>query len=146
MNWQDCEGLRIVQTLIDNEQEEYQTSSGLFEVLSEKFKPQHHETMLSLQYCKLIREKKEQFINRIKDNEMITEIIKELAKIKKYNEITSDQVLCRAKRVEAEMCKRQYCTQLKKPENGYDKKAKQSCDETVSPRNSKQVHTKMQIL
>ena len=29
---------------------------GLFEVLNEKFKLQHNATILSLQYCKLIKE------------------------------------------------------------------------------------------
>ena len=32
---------------------------GPFEVLSETFKPQHNETILSLQYCKLRREQSE---------------------------------------------------------------------------------------
>ena len=45
--------------LTDNEQEKCQTSSGLFEVLSEKSKPQPNEKILSLHYCKLIREKEE---------------------------------------------------------------------------------------
>ena len=43
----------------DNEKEKCQAGSGLFEAQSEKFKPQHNETILSLQYCELIREKKE---------------------------------------------------------------------------------------
>ena len=31
----------------------------MFKVLSEKFQSQHNETILSLQYCKLIREQRE---------------------------------------------------------------------------------------
>ena len=75
---------------------------GLFEVLSKKFKPQHNETILLLQYWKLIREQsenagewmdclrlkeneckyrakdrklKEQFINGKNNNKMMKEII-----------------------------------------------------------------------
>ena len=36
-----------------------QPACGYFKVLSETFKPQHNETILSLQYCKLIREQSE---------------------------------------------------------------------------------------
>ena len=36
-----------------------QKSTGLFKVLSDKFKPQHNEMILSLQYCKLVRQQKE---------------------------------------------------------------------------------------
>ena len=43
-----CEGLRLIQTLNDSEKEKCKTSTGLFEVLSEKFKPQHNETILYL--------------------------------------------------------------------------------------------------
>ena len=57
-NWLGCEELRFVQILTDNEQNKCQTSSGLLEVLSKKFKSQHIETMLS-QYCRLIRVEKE---------------------------------------------------------------------------------------
>ena len=57
LDWLGHEGLRFVQTLTDNEQEKFKVSSDLF-TLSEKFKPQHNETILSLQYCKLIKEEK----------------------------------------------------------------------------------------
>ena len=50
------DGLRFVQTLNDEEQEECTTCAGLFLVLSEKFKLQHNETVLSLQYWTLTRE------------------------------------------------------------------------------------------
>ena len=43
-------GSRYVQTLNDREQEKSKASSGMFEVLDEKFKLQHIETILSLQY------------------------------------------------------------------------------------------------
>ena len=41
-----------VQILNDKGQVKYKTSPGLFEVLSEKFMPQHKKKLLSLQYCK----------------------------------------------------------------------------------------------
>ena len=45
-----------MQTLNDEEQGRCKTSVVLFGVLSEKFKPWHNETLLPLQYCKLIRQ------------------------------------------------------------------------------------------
>ena len=59
MNWLGHLELRFVQTLTDNEQEKCKTSSELFKVLCEKFKPQHNEIILSLLCCKLVREEKE---------------------------------------------------------------------------------------
>ena len=44
---------------------------------------------------------KEQFINGIRDDDMMTEQIYEPIKIKKTNEITSEQVVCWAGRAEA---------------------------------------------
>ena len=100
---------------------------GLFEVKSEKFKPQCNETILSLQYCKLIRQQseqaeelvgylrikankcgekekdrklKEQFTNGINDDDMMTEIIRELTTIKKTKEVTCQQVFTRTRKVE----------------------------------------------
>ena len=58
INWLNHEELRLIQTFIDSEKEKCKTSAGLFEVLSEKFKPQHNERILSLQYQKPIREEK----------------------------------------------------------------------------------------
>ena len=52
MNWLGHEGLRPVQTLNDKEKVKCKTSYGLFEVLSDKFEPQHNETILSFQHCK----------------------------------------------------------------------------------------------
>ena len=59
MNWPGLERLRFVKTLTDNGQEKYKPSSGLFEVLCEKFDPWYNDTILSLQYCKLVRDEKE---------------------------------------------------------------------------------------
>ena len=54
--WLGREGLQFMQVLYDEKQERFKTSMGLFEVLSEEIKSQHNETVLSLQYCKLIWE------------------------------------------------------------------------------------------
>ena len=59
MNWLGYEDLGFVQTLNNEEKEKCKTSSGLFEVLSDKFKPEHNKMILSLQYCKLEREQYE---------------------------------------------------------------------------------------
>ena len=56
MNWQEHIELRSVQTLNKREEEKCKTSLGLFEVLNDKFEPQHNKTMLLLQYCKIVRE------------------------------------------------------------------------------------------
>ena len=45
-----------MQTLNDEEKEKCRTSTGLFEVLSAKFRTHDNETNLSLQYCKLVKE------------------------------------------------------------------------------------------
>ena len=50
----DKEGLQLMQMLNAEVQEKCKTSIRLFEVLSENFEPQHNETMVPLQYCKLI--------------------------------------------------------------------------------------------
>ena len=56
MNWLGHQVPRLMQTLNDSKQEKCKISAGMLEVLNEKFKPQHNKTILSLQYCKLIRE------------------------------------------------------------------------------------------
>ena len=56
LNWLDWEGLRFMETLNNEEWEKCKTNTGLYDVLSEKLKPQHNEMILSLQYCKLTRE------------------------------------------------------------------------------------------
>ena len=56
LTWLGREGLQIRQTLNDEEKEKCKTIMGLFKVLSELFKSQHIETVLPLQYCKLLGE------------------------------------------------------------------------------------------
>ena len=53
MNWIDQEGLMFVQMLSDNDWGKCKTSSGLFEVLSEEFKPKHKEKIFLFQYYRL---------------------------------------------------------------------------------------------
>ena len=48
MNGLSCEGLRFLQVLNNTEQEKFRTSAGLFEVLNEKCRLLHNETILSL--------------------------------------------------------------------------------------------------
>ena len=48
-------GAHFVQMQTAEEQEMCKSSTDLFKILNEKFKPEHNETILSLQYCKLLR-------------------------------------------------------------------------------------------
>ena len=47
--------MQFLNTLTAADQELYENVKGLFDFLSEKFKTQHSDPLLSLQYCKLIR-------------------------------------------------------------------------------------------
>ena len=53
-------------------------------------------------YREVYRQLKEQFIHRLSDNNMLAEIIRELNKSEESVDITSEQVLGWAKRVEAQ--------------------------------------------
>ena len=55
LSWLDREGLQFMQTLNDEDQEKCKTSMGLFKVLSEKIKPKHNKTIISLLYCQILR-------------------------------------------------------------------------------------------
>ena len=108
---------------------------GLFETLTNKFKPQYNETIKSLQFGHLYRyddenveewmgrpwvaavecnyqevdsQLKEQFIYGLDDKCMLEEIIKELTAIKNNDCIRIGGVLTWAKRVEAQRAKQQY--------------------------------------
>ena len=109
------------------EQERCNTTEGLFTTFNNKFKPQFNETIKSLQSFKLIRQTKEnaeewmgrlrlaaveynyrevdrqlkqQFIHGLNDNDMLTEIIRKLTKAVQSVDITSEQALGWARRVE----------------------------------------------
>ena len=58
-NWLGRNGLQFLETLIQAEQERCNTMGGLIAILHNKFKTQYHETIKSLQYCKLVRQPKE---------------------------------------------------------------------------------------
>ena len=46
-NWQGWGGLHFIQSLTKVEQEAYKTVDGLYGTLTEKFRPQYTETILS---------------------------------------------------------------------------------------------------
>ena len=52
-NWLGRKGLKYLETLITAEKETCNTLEGLFDTLSNKFKPQYNETIKSLQFRKL---------------------------------------------------------------------------------------------
>ena len=113
-------------------------------VVTEKFKSQYNETILSLHYFKLVQEGKEnakeqmgclrvkaneckygrvkeQFIIGTNNGDKMTDIIRELTLIKRTNEITSKQVLCWAKRVEAQRAPKAILLATKENKVQYDK-------------------------
>ena len=53
--WLGRKGLQYLETLMTVEKETCNTLEGLFETLSNKFKPQHNETINSLQFRRLYR-------------------------------------------------------------------------------------------
>ena len=57
-NWLGKEGLQFIKTLNNTEKEEWKSATELLNVLKEKFRPQHNEIILTLQYCKLQRKEK----------------------------------------------------------------------------------------
>ena len=119
-NWLDRKGLLIIESLTQMEKERCNTMKGIFTAFNNKFKPQFNETIKPLQFHKLSRQTKENteewmgrlrlaaveckyrevdrqlkdhFIHRLNDNDMLTEIIKELTKAEESADITSEQVL-----------------------------------------------------
>ena len=111
------------------EKETCSTLEGLFEMLSNKFKPQYNGMIKSLQFRKLYqhdeenveewmgrlciaavecnyqevdRQLKEQFIHSLNDKHMLEEITKELTATKNDDHITSGCMLMQVKRVEAQ--------------------------------------------
>ena len=127
--WLGRKGFQYLVTLTTTEKETCNTLEGLFETLTNNFKPQYNEKIKSLQFRKLYRyddedveewmgrlwvavessyqefdrQLKEQFIHGLKDKCMLEEIIKELTATKNDDCITTGGVLAWAKRVEAQM-------------------------------------------
>ena len=140
-------GLQYVETLMTMEKETCNTLEGLFETLSNKFKPQYNETITSLQFRKLYRyndenidgwmgrlcvaavecnyqevdrQLKEQFIHGLNDKNMLEEIIKELTATKINDHITSGGILAWTKRVEGQRVQAAVLNTLTKSEQ-FDK-------------------------
>ena len=116
-NWLGRKGLPFKELLTASEKDRCSTLEGLFEILTNKFRPQFNEMIKSLQcyklsrhngekteewmgrlwlsliecnYKEIDRQLKEQFIHGLKDTEMLGEIIKELTKVHENEEITSE--------------------------------------------------------
>ena len=126
-NWLGRKGLQYLETLMTAEKETCNNLEGLFETLTNKFKPQYNETIKSLKFRKIYRyddenveewmgrlqvaavecsyqevdgQLKEQFLHGLNNKCMLEEIIKELTATKNDDCITSGGVLAWAKRVE----------------------------------------------
>ena len=126
------------------EKEKYNTTEGLFKTLTNKFRSQFNEMIKSLQFHKLSRQSgenaeewmgrlrlaaiecnckeidrqlKEQFIHNQNDTDMLAELIRGLTKIQENTEITSEKVLCWAKRVEAQRAQSASLTETKELTN-----------------------------
>ena len=118
--------MQFIQALTTAEQESYKKVKGLSATIGDKLQaPKNEKKILYLQYYKLIRNAdesieewmgrirakamqckyrdqrlNEQFINDINDKSMTADIIRELTDIKDMSEVTNEQVLSCAKRVE----------------------------------------------
>ena len=129
-HWLGREGLQLIATLTQEEQEACNNEKSLFDTLNRKFKPQYNETIKSLQCCKLIRQSnesteewmgrlrkaaiecsyteidrhlKEQYIHGLNDEEKLAKIIRELREYQENNiTIHSENVLTWATRVDAQ--------------------------------------------
>ena len=122
-------GLWYLKTVTTTEKETFTTLEGLFETLTNKFKPQYNETIKSLKFRKLYRyedesveewmgrlwvaavecnyqevdrQLKEQFIHGLNDKCMLEEIIRELTTTKNDDCITNGDEFAWANRVEAQ--------------------------------------------
>ena len=109
-DWLGREGLQLIGTLSQDEQEACNNKKGLFDMFTRKFKPKYNETIKTLQFHKLIRQSnasveewmgrlrtavvkcnyeeidrqlREQFRHQLHDEEMLTEIIRELPNVRK---------------------------------------------------------------
>ena len=129
------------------EQERCTTTEGLFTMLTNKLKSQNNETMKSLQfhmlgrqrnvnteewmgrlrlaavesnYKEIDRQLKQQFIQGLNDNDMLAEIIREPTKAEESTAATSEQVLFWANRMGAQRVQPAIITSLSKTKE-YDK-------------------------
>ena len=68
-SWLGRQGLQLIESLTQAEQEMCNTEEGLFEIFNNKFKPQCNETIVSAQFCSLTmqtNENTEGWIGRIR--------------------------------------------------------------------------------
>ena len=128
-NWLGRKGLHYLESLMEGEKQACDTIQELIDTLAEKFRPQYNETIKSLQFRKLCRSEgenakewmgrlcmaaaecnykeidcqlKEQFIHGLNDKNMLDEVIRELTTKCINEQITSEDVLIWAKRVEVQ--------------------------------------------
>ena len=138
-NWLNRQGLQFLEILTQAEQEVWNTQEGLFETLSNKFRPQHNETIKSCHYCKLTiqnsenagewmgrlriaatecnyqeihRLLKEWFINGLNDDSMLVELIHELTAIRDKGAVSSSLVLLWVRWVEAQKIQTTFLSNL----------------------------------
>ena len=122
-------GLHYIKSLTEGKKERCGTLEGLLNILATKFRPQYNQTIKSLQFRQLHRDKgkgvdewmgrlcivaaecgykeidrqlKEQFFHGLNDEDMLGKFIKELTTKSNNGQITSEGVLVWAKRVEAQ--------------------------------------------
>ena len=123
------QGLQLLVSFTQAQQEVCNTEKDHFEMLNNKFKPQYNETVKSWKFGKLPRQANQnvqecictiravtiecnykeldkklndQFINGLNDSDMLAAIIRELSKTDENMQVTSKQVLVWAKRIEAQ--------------------------------------------
>ena len=126
--WLDSKGLQFREIVTQAEQERCNMAKGFLSTLVKTLKLQYSETIKLLQlwkqlgkgnenteewmgilwlevveynYMEVDRQLKEQLIYRLNVTKMLAELISELTKIEKNSNVTSEQVLAWAKRVEA---------------------------------------------
>ena len=128
-NWLGRKGLHHIKSLTEVEKQAFGILQGLIDTLAQKFRPQYNETIKSLQFRQLCRHKgentkewmgrlwvavaecnykeidcqlKEQFIHGLNNKMMLDKVIRELTTKSSNDQMTSEDMLIWAKRVEAQ--------------------------------------------
>ena len=128
-SWLGRQGLQLLETLMQEEQEECYDEEGLFKILNKKFRSQYSETRKSLQlynvarhhdksleewmgrprteavecnFGEVDRQLKEQFIHGVNDSDKPTETIRGPTKSNENMMIPSEHVLVWVKRIKAQ--------------------------------------------
>ena len=124
------QGLQLLETICQAEQEACNAEEGLFKTNSNRFIPQYNDTIKSIKFQKTVRQHnknaqhwmgrlriaaiecnykeidrqwKEQYIHGLNDNDMMVEIIKKLTKSEENKDVTSNQAPQWARQVEAQI-------------------------------------------